>query len=102
MQGQNAPFRPAGTVTIAASTTSATAQLAGGGSSVLIYNESSATAFVRLGAASGLTALAGSDYPVPAGARTVIDGGPFILYAAVVLRSGTGNVYVSLGDGAAY
>jgi hypothetical protein len=99
--GSTQPFRPAGTVTLPASTTSANKALAGGGSAVLVYNAASATAFFRLGAASSLTASA-TDTPVPAGQRMLVDGGPFVTYAAAVLASGTGNVYFTLGDGDTY
>jgi hypothetical protein len=88
-------------VTLAASTTSANKALTGGGSAVLVYNAASATAFFRLGAASSLAASA-SDTPVPAGQRMLVDGGPFVTYAAAVLASGTGNVYFTLGDGDTY
>jgi hypothetical protein len=99
--GSTQPFRPAGTASLAASTTSAATPLVGGGSAVLIYNAATATAFFRLGAAAGLTALVG-DTPIPPGARMLVDGGPFVSYAAAVLSSGTGNVYFTLGDGDTY
>ncbi len=99
--GSTQPFRPAGTVSLSASTTPATVALAGGGSAVLIYNASAATAFVRLGAAAGLLAAA-IDTPVPAGGRMLIDGGPFVNYASAILSGGTGTVYFTLGDGDTY
>ncbi|HQT63905.1 MAG: hypothetical protein B7Z75_04010 [Acidocella sp. 20-57-95] len=99
--GSTQPFRPAGTVTVAASTSSSTTALVGGGSSVLVYNASSVTAFFRLGAASGMTALT-TDTPVPPGSRMLVDGGPFVSYAAVVLSAGSGAVYFTLGDGDMY
>ena len=99
--GSTQPFRPAGTINIAASTVSANAELIGGGGAVLVYNGSSAVAYFRLGAAAGLTALA-TDTPVPPGARMLVDGGPFVSYAAVVLSSGAGAVYFTLGDGDMY
>jgi hypothetical protein len=99
--GSTQPFRPAGTASLAASTTSAATPLAGGGGAVLVYNAAGATAFFRLGAATGLTALT-SDTPIPPGARMLVDGGPFVSYAAAVLSSGTGNVYFTLGDGDTY
>jgi hypothetical protein len=99
--GANQPFRPAGTVGAAASTTVANVALAGGGAAVLVYNASSATAFFRLGAATGLTATT-ADTPVPPGARMLVDAGPFVSNAAVVLSAGTGTVYFTLGDGDTY
>jgi hypothetical protein len=99
--GSTQPFRPAGTASVAASTASAAVALAGGGHAVLVYNASGATAFFRLGATSGLTAVA-TDTPVPAGARMLVDGGPFVSHAAALLSAGTGTVYFTLGDGDTY
>ena len=99
--GSTQPFRPAGTASLMASTTSATVALVGGGGAVLIYNASAATAFVLLGAATGLTAAV-IDTPVPAGGRMLLDGGPFVSCAAAVLASGTGTVYFTVGDGDTY
>jgi len=98
--GSTQPFRPAGTSSIAASTTASTVALAGGGSTVLVFNATNGTAFFRLGAV-GLTA-AMTDTPVPAGARMLVDGGPFVSYASVILGAGTGTVYFTLGDGDTY
>lgn len=100
--GSTQPFRPAGTASVGASTVSASAALVGGGSAVLIYNATAATAFVRLGAASGMLAAAVTDTPVPAGARMLLDGGPFVRYAAAILSSGSGTVFFTLGDGDTY
>jgi len=99
--GSTQPFRPAGTASVAASTSSGGVQLAGGGHAVLVYNASGATAFFRLGAAAGLIATT-SDTPLPPGARMLVDAGPFVSYAAVVLSAGTGSVYFTLGDGDTY
>ncbi len=99
--GSTQPFRPAGTASVAASTSVGSTALVGGGNAVLVYNAASGTAFVRLGGASGLTATS-SDTPVPAGARMLLGGGPFVNHAAVLLGSGSGVVYFTLGDGDTY
>jgi hypothetical protein len=99
--GSTQPFRPAGTATASASTTARTVALVGGGNAVLVYNASSATAFFRLGGATGLTATS-ADTPVPAGGRMLVGGGPFVNNAAVVLSAGSGTVYFTLGDGDTY
>ncbi len=99
--GANQPFRPAGTVAAAASTTVTNVALNGGGGAVLIYNAATTTAFFRLGGASGLTATM-ADTPVPAGGRMLVDAGPFVSNAAVLLNSGSGTVYFTLGDGDTY
>jgi len=99
--GSMQPFRPAGTVMAAASTTAANVALVGGGHAVLVYNASAATAFFRLGGVSGLSVSTG-DTPVPAGARMLVDSGPFVSHAAVVLSTGAGSVYFTVGDGDTY
>jgi hypothetical protein len=99
--GSTQPFRPAGTATLPASTSSGNIPLVGGGTAVLVYNAASDTAFFRLGAAAGLAASA-ADTPVPPGQMMLVDGGPFVRYAAAVLASGAGNVYFTIGDGDTY
>jgi len=99
--GSTQPFRPAGTASVAATTTAKTAGLVGGGNAVLVYNSASTTAFFRLGAGGTLTATT-SDTPVPPGARMLVGAGPFVSVAAVILSAGTGNVYFTLGDGDTY
>ncbi len=99
--GSTQPFRPAGTVAVSASTTVSNAALVGGGHAVLVYNAAASTAFFRLGAAASLTATT-ADTPVPPGARMLVDAGPFVSHAAVILGTGTGNVYFTLGDGDTY
>jgi hypothetical protein len=75
--------------------------LIGGGNAVLVYNATASTAFFKLGAAADLTATV-QDTPVPPGERMLVDGGPFVTYAAVILQSGTGSVYFTLGVGDMY
>ncbi|OYV33848.1 MAG: hypothetical protein B7Z81_10850 [Acidocella sp. 20-61-6] len=99
--GSTQPFRPAGTASVAATTIAQTIALVGGGNAVLVYNASSATAFFSLGGASGLTASM-ADTPVPAGARMLVGGGPFVSHAATLLSAGSGSVYFTLGDGDTY
>ncbi|HTQ71558.1 MAG TPA: hypothetical protein VMH92_08710 [Acidocella sp.] len=99
--GSTQPFRPAGSVGAAASTSAANVALVGGGQAVLVYNASAAVAFFRLGGASALSAST-SDTPVPPGARMLVDAGPFVTNAAVVLSAGTGMVYFTRGDGDTY
>ena len=48
--GSIMPFRPTGTVSLAASTASANAALAGGGDSVVVTNTTASLAYVRFGA----------------------------------------------------
>ena len=99
--GATQPFRPAGTVAVAASTTAASAALSGGGSALLIYNSTSSPAFVRLGSTSSLTATS-SDTPIPPGSRMLLDASPFVNHVAVILNDGSGLVYFTLGHGDTY
>ncbi len=99
--GSTQPFRPAGTASAAATNSVSSIALVGGGNAVLIYNAAASTAFFRLGGASGLTATV-NDTPVPAGGRMLVGGGPFVNHAAVLLSSGSGTVYFTLGDGDTY
>jgi hypothetical protein len=94
-------FKPSGTLTVAASTTSAGGKLPGGGESVLVYNASAAIAFVHFDAQTTAATVV-ADTPVPAGARMLFQVGVFSTYASVVLASGSGNVYFSRGDGTSY
>ena len=96
--GSSQPFRPAGTVALSASTSSASIPLAGGGDSVLITNASAAVAFVRFGADASVAATA-SDTPVLPNARILLGVNSLIGYGAAALTSGTGSVYFTRGDG---
>jgi hypothetical protein len=88
-------------VTVLATANPVNVTLPNGGSAVLIYNAAATTAFFRLGVATGLTAAL-TDTPVPPGARMLVDAGPFVRNAAVVLSAGTGAVYFTRGDGDIY
>ena len=96
--GSIQPFRPAGTVSLAAATSSASVALAAGGESVVVTNTTAALAFVRFGADPTIAASA-ADMPVLPGARVMLAANPLITYAAAVLASGTGAVLFTRGDG---
>ena len=96
--GSTQPFRPAGTVSLAAGTSSVAAALAGGGESVVVTNTTTALAYVRLGADA--TVAAGTrDMPVLPGSRVMLAANPLITYAAAVLATGSGTVLFTRGDG---
>lgn len=99
--GASLPFRPAGTASVAASTSAAAVALVGGGSSVLVFNAGNGIAFVRFGMA-GVAASAGSDLPVPPGGLMLVDAGRLATYASAVLASGSGSVFFTRGDGSVY
>jgi DNA-binding beta-propeller fold protein YncE len=97
--GSVSPFNPEATVSIAATTTSATAAIPGTGPTLLVFNSTAATAFLRLGTGT-LTARV-TDFPVPSGAQMLLSVSPTVTAAAVILSSGSGTVYVSRGTGSA-
>ena len=97
--GSIQPFVPSGTVTIAATTASASAALSQG-DTVLIYNSSTGIAFVAFGNGSAAATIAGT--PIPPGGSLMLYVGPIVNTAAVILSTGTGNVYVTAGTGTAH
>ena len=99
--GSTQPFWPAGTVVVAAGTSSTNAALSGGGEAVLVFNASAAVAFVRFGTDLTVAATV-NDTPVPAGARMLIHAGEYALTAAAVLLAGSGSVYFTRGNGTVY
>lgn len=96
--GSTQPFRPAGTATLAASTSSASVALAGGGDAVVVTNTTNALAYVRFGADPSVTASI-ADMPVLANSRMILSINPLITYAAAVLTSGSGAILLTSGDG---
>jgi hypothetical protein len=94
-------FSPLGdSATVAASTSSAGAALAGAagaGQSVRVYNAASAVAFVRFGAGAQ-TALA-TDTMVAPGATEVFTISDRVTNVAALLGAGTGNVLFQRGAG---
>ncbi|HET6183230.1 MAG TPA: hypothetical protein VFA03_06500 [Acetobacteraceae bacterium] len=98
--GSIQPFQPTYTSAVTAGTTAASVALPPGGNSVLITNGASDYAFVRLGS-TGVTAT-GSDLPVPAGGRVLLNAPDYVTAIGVLLNSGTGTVFVSRGSGTTY
>jgi hypothetical protein len=96
--GSVTPFRPTGTVSANASTTSVSVQLAGGGDSVVVTNTTSSLAYVRFGADPSVTATI-ADMPILANARIMLAVNSLITYAAAVTASGSGAVLFTRGDG---
>lgn len=101
-QGLNQPFALGSTVTVAAGTTSANTLLPGNADSVLIYNGSSATAFVTFGVDLTVSPTSSSGFPIPPGGTQFLTCGQIVASAAVILASGSGNVYLSRGNGGIY
>jgi hypothetical protein len=96
--GSITPFRPTGTASLNAGTSSSVVALAGGGESVVVTNTSSSLAYVRFGADPSVSAT-NSDMPVLANARVMLAANSLVTHAAGVLVSGTGAVLFTRGDG---
>ena len=98
--GSTQPFVPAGTLTLAATTTTAAGSLPAG-DTVLVYNATAGIAFVAFGNGSA-TATVAAGVPVPPGASRLLFVGPVVNFAAAILSAGSGNVYFTAGTGTAY
>jgi hypothetical protein len=96
--GSISPFRPTGTVNIAATTTSQTIALTGGGETVVAINATAALAYVRFGSDASVTAST-VDMPLLPNSRAVLSVNSLIGFAAAVLANGTGTILFTRGDG---
>lgn len=96
--GAISPFRPTGTVSLSASTTSGSVSLLGAGDSVVVTNTTGVLAYVRFGADPSVTASA-SDMPVLPNGRAMLCVNQLVSYGAGVLTSGGGSILFTRGDG---
>lgn len=96
--GSITPFRPTGTVSLGAGTSSLAVALAGGGDSVVVTNISASVAYVRFGADPSVLAST-ADMPVMANSRVLLSINSLVSYAAAVLSAGSGAVLFTRGDG---
>lgn len=100
------PFTPALNGTISASNKSASVNLNGTGTTVLVQNLGTAEVFVALGS-STVTAVAGGSstkdsdgsLSVPSGTSRFLTSAPTDTYVAAITASGTATVRASRGDG---
>ncbi len=96
--GSITPFRPTGTVSLSASTSSAVVPLTGGGDTVVVTNTASSLAYVDFGADSS-TSASSADMPVLPNSRVMLSVNGLVNYAAAILIAGTGAVLFTRGDG---
>jgi hypothetical protein len=96
--GSITPFRPTGTVSLSAGTSSGAVSLTGGGDSVVVTNTSASLAYVRFGADPSVSAST-SDMPVMANTRVMLSVNNLVGYAAALLTAGSGTVLFTRGDG---
>lgn len=96
--GSVSPFRPIGTTSLSAASTSTNAPLTNGGESVVVTNPSNTLVFIKFGADPSLTAST-SDMPVLPNSKVILSVNSLITYVAAVAPSGTGSILFSRGDG---
>ena len=96
--GSISPFRPTGTVSLAASSVSSNVALSGGGDTVVVTNASTVLAYIRFGSDSTVVAT-NSDMPVLANSRVILSVNSLIANAAAITSSGSGTILFSRGDG---
>jgi hypothetical protein len=96
--GSITPFRPTGTASLGATTSSTAVALAGGGESIVVTNTTASLAYIRFGADPSVSA-SGSDMPVLPNARVMLGVNDLVRYAAAVLVSGNGTILFTRGDG---
>jgi hypothetical protein len=96
--GSVTPFRPTGTVSLSAGTTSAAVALTGGGETVVVTNTSASLVYVAFGASSSVSATT-SGMPVLPNTKAILLVNDLVTYAAAILASGNGTVLFTRGDG---
>ena len=96
--GSITPFRPTGTASLSASTSSAAVLLVGGGDSAVVTNTSASLAYIRFGSDPSVSA-SNADMPVMGNARIMLAANDLVRYAAAVLAAGSGLVLFTRGDG---
>jgi hypothetical protein len=96
--GSISPFRPTGTVSIAASAVSSNVPLTGGGETVVVTNTSSVLGYVRFGSDATVAATT-TDMPILPSSRLILSINSLITRAAAITPSGSGTILFSRGDG---
>jgi len=96
--GATSAFRPTGTVSLDAGTTSANVPLVGGGETVVVTNTTACLAYIRFGSDATVAASTG-DMPVLPNSRAALSVNNLISHVAAFLISGSGNVLFTRGDG---
>ncbi len=96
--GSITPFRPTGTVSLSAGTSSSAVSLAGGGDTVVVTNTTASLAYVRFGGDPSVSASA-ADMPVMANAKVMLSVNNLVSHAAALLATGSGAVLFTRGDG---
>lgn len=99
------PFRPndGATVNIDVSSSSQKVDLANGNGAfpVRVMNDGTATAWIKFGITTSLTATTSADIPIPAGAIEVLTVPPLggAAFVAAIAAGSTGTIYFTPGQG---
>lgn len=102
MAGQVQSFRPSGSVSAAATTTTQSVVLPAGGDTVVVDNAGNDFCFVNFGGSAVVaTGSPNPSFPVPAGQHRQFACPRTVTAAAVIMNSGTGTVFFTRGDGTA-
>lgn len=96
--GTTSAFRPTGTVSLNAGTTSANLLLNGGGETVVVTNMTTYLTYVRFGSDETIEAST-NDMPVLPSSQVVLSINSLISHAAAFLVDGSGTVLFTRGDG---
>lgn len=96
--GSISPFRPTGTVSVTAGSTSVNVPLSGGGDSVVVTNITNSVAYIKFGSDNNTVASV-IDMPILPSSKLIISVNSLIRYAAALIPSGTGSIMFSRGDG---
>ena len=96
--GSVSPFRPVGTTSISATSSSSNALLVMGGDTVVVTNPSASLVYVRFGADSTVSAST-SDMPILPNSRVILAVNSLITHVAAITPSGSGTILFSTGDG---
>lgn len=100
---QNNAFCPAGTASIAVSTSTNQVAISGASATttpptVRILNDASVTVFMKFGTSSSVTAAV-TDMPILAGTSETFTVPQGMTNMAAITAAGTGSVYITTGDG---
>ena len=96
--GSTMPFAASGTSTLAAGVSTASVALSQG-DTVLVFNSTTAIAFVAFGNNAATATITST--PVPPNGSLMLFIGPIVNFAAAILSAGTGSVYFTAGTGTA-
>jgi hypothetical protein len=94
------PFRPTGGATVNIDVAATTANVAlTGGQQQRVFNNGSATVWIKFGPDNTVASAAASGMPVAPGVTEVITPPPDTTYVAAIAAGSTGKIYFTPGSG---